>query len=245
VLAAIDASELPIDPFRIIEHFPEIKIVTYTELRDNTDCRDPFDFDARNARYIVSEEFPNIVSHRIDAETHRIRGDIDYLMVYDDRIKNEQRIRWTIAHELGHIFIGHFVDFDKTATTRGGLSENEYGVLEVEAHYFAAAFLTPMIILKKIRACRIPEGIQEICNVSGDAAYKRYQELYKLPIRSYSGEGLLNRNFYNYMRKVNNPDQTKYSGETIAKTRWIVLCDGMPFGSSKYFRKNFSCVSAK
>jgi len=57
VLAKIGACELPVDPFRIGDYFPEIKIVAYTELRDNTGCKDPLKFDECNARAAFLEFF--------------------------------------------------------------------------------------------------------------------------------------------------------------------------------------------
>ncbi|WP_242847233.1 ImmA/IrrE family metallo-endopeptidase [Desulfosporosinus acididurans] len=138
-------------------------------------------------------------------------------MVYDDRIGNERRIRWTIAHELGHIFLGHFVEFTLTSFLRGaggeervGLTDEEYGVLEVEAHFFASAFLSPSTVIRKIDACESAFGIMEICNISEDAAYKRLDELKRLPCGSYEVEGLLSRNFYNYIWKANNPDAAMF-----------------------------------
>jgi hypothetical protein len=46
----------------------------------------------------------------------------------------------------------------------------------------------------------------ETCNISEDAAYKRLDELKRLSSGSYEIEGILNRNFYNYVYKLNNPD---------------------------------------
>lgn len=214
VLADIGATTLPIDPFRISEHYPEIHIVSYTELKESTACADPFDFDRRNAQNAFLETLTHrSSSDRIDGETHKYRGDDEYLVVYDDRIGNECRIRWTIAHELGHILLGHFVEFTLTSFFRGagvkervGLADEEYGTLEVEAHFFAAAFLSPATVIKKIDACGSAFGIMATCNISEDAAYKRLDELKRLPYGGYEVEGLLNRNFYNYIWKVNNPN---------------------------------------
>ena len=139
-------------------------------------------------------------------------------MIYDDRISSERRIRWTIAHELGHILLGHFVEFTLTSLLRGvgdreyiGLTDEEYGILEVEAHYFAAAFLSPSTVIRKIDNCKTASGIIEICDISDDAACRRFDELKRLPYGSYEIEELLNRNFYDYIRKANNPNFVKFT----------------------------------
>ena len=218
VLADIGATTLPIDPFRISEHYPEIHIVSYSELKENTGCADPFDFDRRNAQNaFLATLVRRNSSDRIDGETHKYRGDKEYLVVYDDRIGSERRIRWTIAHELGHIFLGHFVEFTLTSFLRGangevrlGLTDEDYGVLEVEAHFFASAFLSPAAVIRKIDSCESTFGIMDMCGISEDAAYKRLDELKRLTGGSYEIEGILNRNFYNYVWKVNNPDAAMF-----------------------------------
>ncbi|MEG0519981.1 MAG: ImmA/IrrE family metallo-endopeptidase [Erysipelotrichaceae bacterium] len=56
-----------------------------------------------------------------------------YYIVYDDR-GNIGRIRWTLAHELGHFFLGH----DSKSNTQ------DYDKQETSANYFAAQLLMPM-----------------------------------------------------------------------------------------------------
>lgn len=57
------------------------------------------------------------------------------LILYDDRITNEGRRNWTIAHELGHVLLGH-TELNK-ATER-------------EADAFAAELLMPEIVIRYI-----------------------------------------------------------------------------------------------
>ncbi len=55
------------------------------------------------------------------------------LILYDDRIKNNGRRNWTIAHELGHVFLGH------TELTK---------ITEREADAFAAELLMPESVIR-------------------------------------------------------------------------------------------------
>ncbi len=55
------------------------------------------------------------------------------LILYDDKIKNEGRRNWTIAHELGHILLGH-KEISK--------------INEREADAFAAELLMPEAIIR-------------------------------------------------------------------------------------------------
>lgn len=56
-------------------------------------------------------------------------GGVQYMIVYNDTVAEPQRIRWTIAHEIGHIVLGH-LDGRVVATN-----------LEAKADAFACALL--------------------------------------------------------------------------------------------------------
>lgn len=71
-----------------------------------------------------------------------------YSIAYND-LKVDTRIRFTLMHELGHIFLNHLVDFEKTEIMRNGkitsgLTRQEYKVLENEANAFARNVLSPV-----------------------------------------------------------------------------------------------------
>lgn len=70
-----------------------------------------------------------------------------YVIVINDLVRYKRRITWTLAHELGHVVLNHLADFDKTKLCRGGLSVNEYKVLDDEADAFAAELLSPIIVM--------------------------------------------------------------------------------------------------
>ncbi|MGE5552951.1 MAG: ImmA/IrrE family metallo-endopeptidase [Betaproteobacteria bacterium] len=97
-------------------------------------------------------------------------------IVFNELVHSPDRIRWTITHEIGHIVLGHLLDFDKTRLSRGGLSDHEYRVLEREADLFAAEVLAPMAVLKAIGALKCDEIIR-VCHLSREAAAHREKDI--------------------------------------------------------------------
>ncbi|MEG1313144.1 ImmA/IrrE family metallo-endopeptidase [Clostridium sp.] len=59
-----------------------------------------------------------------------------------------KRIYFTKLHEIGHIYLKHFIDFDETILSRSQISEKQYKVLENEANCFARNVIAPAIIVK-------------------------------------------------------------------------------------------------
>ena len=118
LLAYIGADEFPINPFEVEYFFTDVvHILAYTELQVRIGIADPLDFDKRSRRMMFNEKARN---DRIEGETRKDRSETGYLIVYDDRVVNKKRVRWTIVHELGHIFLGHFIEFEIVSIERGG-----------------------------------------------------------------------------------------------------------------------------
>lgn len=110
--------------------------------------------------------------------TLKQRGDSFYTILYNDLdIDNPDRIRWTVMHELGHVFLNHLNEFEKTAIHRGGLTEGEYGVLEIEAHMFAAEMFAPTPVMLLYNGIS-EDQLRVMCGLSEEAAAKRYTSLY-------------------------------------------------------------------
>ncbi|NCB27880.1 MAG: ImmA/IrrE family metallo-endopeptidase, partial [Bacteroidia bacterium] len=65
-----------------------------------------------------------------------------YIVYYNEK-KKKQRIRFTIAHEIGHIFLGHHEEYGKPILERGGVGQELYKRLENEANCFARNLLCP------------------------------------------------------------------------------------------------------
>lgn len=83
------------------------------------------------------------------------------LILYDDDIAYEPRKHWGIAHELGHVYLGHTSDNRRA---------------EIEAHFFAAQLVTPEIVLlnmAKRQGHLFGRELPEHFNISWEAAEKR------------------------------------------------------------------------
>lgn len=192
LLCELEIDRLPIDPWAIANELTNVHVLKWTELRDNCHQVDPLSIDKEGA----------------DAKTQHIRGSNDYLVVYDDRVKSFGRIRWTIAHEIGHIVLGHLVSFDATALCRGSLTEAEYRVLEREADCFAVNLLAPMTIMNRIPSVKTAYDYMKVCQLSEEASKNCLEDLRLLksgkrvtfPIKE---EDTLYRNFYRFLNKVN------------------------------------------
>lgn len=84
-----------------------------------------------------------------------------YIILYNAEITYFEHLNWTLAHEIGHIYMGHTKDDD---------------LEEVEAHYFAAQLLMPDFAIKMIaheHGKVTVDDIIEIFGVSPEAAQKR------------------------------------------------------------------------
>lgn len=98
-----------------------------------------------------------------------------YLILYN--ISTAQtvpgRIRWTKAHELGHIVLGHFDQLSCDSSCR--LNDKD---LESEADYFAATLLCPMPLFK-IFDISSPVQIQSQFGLSKEASINRWNDYLK------------------------------------------------------------------
>lgn len=107
--------------------------------------------------------------------TSVLSGDKWYI-IYDDTMSKE-RARFTIAHELGHIFLGHPLKDVHHAQT----IDTDKPRIETDADIFASRLLAPACVLWGLNL-HTPEEIKEVCNISYQAAElraNRMRELYK------------------------------------------------------------------
>ncbi len=102
---------------------------------------------------------------------------VDWVIVYDDR-RPAERSRFTIAHELGHIFLGH----ELTRLKYADMDEFERSAKsEQQADLFAYRLLCPACVLWGI-SLRTAQEISQACRVDLSVACvraARMKQLYK------------------------------------------------------------------
>lgn len=94
-----------------------------------------------------------------------------WYIVYDDSLPLGRK-RFTIAHELGHIFLQH----SRAAGFYARTMERKTSPLEIEANIFASRFLAPACVLWAINALDAAE-IARVCEISQQAAEIRAERL--------------------------------------------------------------------
>lgn len=125
--------------------------------------------------------------------------DVQWYIIYDDT-NSKQRSRFTIAHELGHIFLGHELKKGFYART----FDTSKPAAEQEADVFASRLLAPACVLWALKAYTTPE-ISSLCDISTAAAQVRSERMSVLVKRNKFFTSPLERevyrNFETYIKK--------------------------------------------
>lgn len=191
LLADIGVREFPIDSFAFVDELPvEVKILRWRELREL------FPYTTINGKKQKNND-PFFLKKQ-KAEAKSIYKDGKYFIVYDDTIDYRERINWTIMHEIGHIMLGHLVEFEEVELSRNGLTRAKYEVLEKEANYFAAEVLMPSVILKNFSDIESSE-ISLLFGVSMAAAERKHKRVFEKYVGGHRLAGTLYRNFYDFL----------------------------------------------
>lgn len=99
-----------------------------------------------------------------------------YLILYNASM-NQGRILWTLAHEIGHICIGHLeaIEEAEIAYTE---QRDSYDQFESEADYFAWNFLAPLPVMREM-GIRSESEIRTTYGLSAQAAALQYDRYTK------------------------------------------------------------------
>lgn len=88
-----------------------------------------------------------------------------YVVLYNAEISYWEHLNWTLAHEIGHIYLGHKEDGEKE---------------EIEAHFFAAQLFMPEYSIYMMSKEHGPINVKiliDIFGVSPEAAEKRIKTM--------------------------------------------------------------------
>lgn len=163
----------PIDLFLLFKKFKNCRVVSYS---------------THMKKFNLTEK--ETISHFGSDEGCTIYNPLKdkYIIFYNDLdtyFKVPERVRWTLAHELGHVLLEHNKISDKTKIFRSTLSDDEYSWMEAEANRFASLLLANPIILDKLNISSEAD-IKKYCNLSLEASRYRYENLLKWKKKKYT-----------------------------------------------------------
>lgn len=142
----------PVNLLEIISNIKyEINLYTYNELSKKINI---------SVELIIAYGGPDaFVALKEDGKTHK------FVIFYNGDIKNNivERIRFSIAHELGHILLNHF-DENDSPVLRRGLDDEEYLKYEHEADSFANELLVPPSLVNTKLDARTVHRLFDVSN---------------------------------------------------------------------------------
>lgn len=158
--------------FSVFDTFANFKIITFSKLAKVSDT--PID---KVVYYLNSQ---NAV---LSYNSSKNQWCVFYNDTNIDFIKSN-RYRFSIAHEIGHLFLGH-LNNNSPMDLQQHLSDQQYKAMERQADKFSAKLLCPFISFKMYNI-NSPQDISNIYKVSMQSAnimYENYQKwLYKRKI---------------------------------------------------------------
>lgn len=162
-------STFPLNTYHAIKKISNISIATYKEIIDSP-LFPPLDTEEKIINYLTLSNDGAILTD----------DGVEFLLAYNDSVDIPYtRIRWTIAHELGHYYLNHLDN--KTIMSRGGLSNKDYDHAEKEANLFARDFLANPASCKLLNDYNDEKEIEEKFEVSREASKNIAENLKRNP----------------------------------------------------------------
>lgn len=123
------------------------------------------------------------------------------LVIYYNDKKPEHRIRFTVAHEIGHVLLGHLSEGE---TLHRNTEEDTPNPKEQQANIFARDLLMPAVVINQLAYSA--RDISQLCNVSEQSAQIRWLRLQELRQRNkfylHPYERQVYNNFSTYIKKT-------------------------------------------
>ena len=147
-------TDFPVNLFELIKKF-KWGLLTYEELALKQNCT------------------IHDVIEVLGKDGYSIYNGKNYTIVYNNKINSKGRINFTLAHEIGHIILGHHKDFDVTSVLKDNFTKEEYKVLENEANCFARNILAPAPLVQCLNTYEFYFKLSKIFNLSPNASNTR------------------------------------------------------------------------
>lgn len=184
----LDINSLPV----LVEHICyiyNIKLITLTEVIQNTG--------------LTEQEIFNIWRNE-DGQFESSCG--HFKIAYNDK-KHITKIRFTVAHELGHFFLKHYLDPRFSILTPSVFDETIYSRCEEEANIFSGMFLCPPPVFYEIPILNFPKNISDFCYLGDKCASVRHNVLrsFETEIRSHFLYDCVVKLFSNYIYSIPCP----------------------------------------
>lgn len=156
----------PLDPMTAIMKIPGCRYITYDQLAavSGTDYQSVVK--ACESSDGCTQYEPKTGRYLIAVNTSKQYG------------ASKARIRWTTAHELGHVSAGHFAE--PKYINAGRSNPSLFYEMEREADYFAASFLAPIPAILAMHA-RKPADIRDWFGISQTASEYRWADMLRMP----------------------------------------------------------------
>lgn len=124
-----------------------------------------------------------------DGFSQNLRG---RMAVFYNDSGNPRRVRWTVAHELGHILLGHL--------NGGGMDRKDS---DRHADALAAELLCPQVVVTAC-GCGSKQQLAELCDISQTAAECRLREIRRREERRLPEDELLLERFGEFIAERRN-----------------------------------------
>lgn len=132
ILNHVKSNSLPINLLEVVNDIDNLNIKDYQSLME--------------AGKMSLSNIINLLRSKDGVLVHDPDSD-EYRILFNKEINPSGRIRFTIAHELGHYFLGH--EFENSVLCRFSSNSAKYSDKEKEANYFAKRLLAPLPVIKE------------------------------------------------------------------------------------------------
>lgn len=153
-----NVTQFPIDLFRIIRKF-KWKLLTYEQMALQNNCT------------------INDIIDCLGNDGYSIYNGKNYTIAYNNTIKSQGRINFTLAHEIGHVILNHHKDFNVTTILTDNFTRAEYKILENEANCFARNILAPAPLVSELSSFNMLFELPSYFNITLTASTARFSFL--------------------------------------------------------------------